>query len=216
MKTNIKKSELIRTPAAVSSPHDPIYRNSLLLVFKSCVYLFMSTIDWMGRADPDWGSECLKTVLITVTHNREWFRISRLFSKSLLSLKSAEPLHPQILPALPVMLYAAWGVKLHEKGAHSGHSADLSLASPHAAGTKRTAGWMEPSLSFYLLFKLSIEGTKSSQTGKDCILCVLVAGGHNLQHTHKSTLFDSVFTLLIVSLECYFAAGAGGGWWGGI
>lgn len=51
-----KRNELIRTPAAVSSPRNPIYLNRLLLIFKSCMDLFMSAtdwIDWMGKADPD-------------------------------------------------------------------------------------------------------------------------------------------------------------------
>lgn len=67
---------------------------------------------------------------------------------SLLSLKPGKPLHAHILTALPVMFYATWGIRLHKKESHGGHSADLSLASPHAARTKRIASWTEPSLSF--------------------------------------------------------------------
>lgn len=166
-------------------------------------------LDWLdGKSWSRLRVWVLARVLTTVRHNQDWFRISRLFRKSLLSLKSAEPPRPHILPALPVMFYATWGVKLHEKGADGGHSADLSLASPHATGTKRTAGWMEPSLSFTCYLSSPLEEQSHQKNWQRLYsLCVLVAGGSKSAASPQSTLLNSVFTLLTVSLECYFPAG---------
>lgn len=154
------------------------------------MYVFIHVshrLDWLdGKSWSKLGVWVLaETGLITVMHSQDWFRISRLLRRSLLSSKSVESLYAHILPALPGRFYATWGVKLHEKGARDRRSADLSLASLHAAGTKTTAGCMEPSLSFtcYLSSPLK-ENSHQKKPGKD--FYVLVAGGHNVQHTLKA------------------------------
>lgn len=149
-------------------------------------------------------------VLMTVRHNQDWFRISRLFRKSLLSLKSAEPPRPHVLPALPVMFYATWGVKLHEKGAHGGHSADLSLASPHTTGTKRTAGWMEPSLSFTCYLSSPLEEQSHQKKWQRLYsLCVLVAGGVKICSIPTKHFVEFSFHTVDCFIRMFFLSAGG-------
>lgn len=94
----------------------------------------------MGKADPDGGVSARRSGSDNRNAHPRLIQNQSAVQKIAPVIEVSRTAASTHSPALPVMFYVTRGVKLHEKGAHGGHSADLSLASPHATGTKRKAG----------------------------------------------------------------------------
>lgn len=135
----------------------------------------MSATDWI-----DWmltGKRRSTLSLFTDDCNQHWFS---QFRKSLWQ----KPLHPHIFATLSVMFYATWGIQMHKKESHSGCRFKLGF-SPRCRN-KGNSRLNRAKSFFYLCFKPPHWKNKPIKKKTVSFFSFILAGGHNLQHTHKA------------------------------